>query len=343
MQRPPRKVLCLIAALTAALSPLSAQDASPVDIAQLLQALRSLRESQASQIKTLKQRALQEVQAAAASGPAAAAAWQEAVRVTQMEGASKEGAQLRAWKEQEGEALKEKESQNAARLFYMWLGITLQRSSGVAVKDLLPAITQYTRELAADQQAMEVFEERLKRDKEAAATMKSPNAKEKTKDEAAAKRMHDEILRRGLAGSPPVLAMKIAEHLRIQNWEGSPGNLDGIFENIVLPELRNQRDPRLLEYWDQKIRKESEAVAKAKLAFETEKFLQVRRPELAWRRAQDVLALGQRNKAIGDMFNVIKTYPTHPSAGEWIGKLEQLLAPPSPGASAGGGEAPPAQ
>jgi hypothetical protein len=200
MQRPARKVLCLIAALSGALSPLSAQDAAPVDIAQLLQALRSLRESQASQIKSLKQRALQEVQAAAASGPAAAAAWQEAVRVTQMDGASKEGAQLRAWKDQEGEALKEKESQNAARLFYMWLGITLQRSSGVAVKDLLPAITQYTRELAADQQAMEVFEERLKRDKEAAATMKSPNAKEKTKDEAAAKRMHDEILRRGWRG-----------------------------------------------------------------------------------------------------------------------------------------------
>lgn len=346
MQRPLSHALALIAGLTGALSSVSAQDAPPVDIAQLLQALRSLRETQTNQIKSLKQRALRDVQAAAASGPAAATAWQEAVRLTQMEGASKEGAQLRAWKDQEGEALKEKESQNAARLFYMWLGITLQRSSGVAVKDLLPAITQYTRELTADQQAMEIFEERLKRDRETAATSKSPNAKDKTKDEAAAKRMHDEILGRGLAGSPPVLAMKIAEHLRIQNWEGNPGNLDGIFENIVLPELRNQRDPRLVEYWDQKIRKESEAVAKAKLAFETERFLQVRRPELAWKRAQDVLALGQRNKAIGDMFNVIKTYPTHPSAGEWIGKLEQLLAPPSPGAVAGGvggTEAPTAQ
>jgi hypothetical protein len=346
MQRPLSKAFAVIAALTGALSSLSAQDASPVDIAQLLQALKSLRETQANQIKSLKQKALQEVQAAASSGPAAAAAWQEAVRLTQIEGGTKEGAQLRAWKDQEGEALKEKESQNAARLFYAWLGITLQRSSGVSVKDLMPTILQYTRELTADQQAMEVFEERLKRDREVATTSKSSNAKEKTKDETAAKRMHDEILRKGLAGSPPVLAMKIAEHVRIQNWEGNPGNLDGIFEAIVLPELRNQRDPRLLEYWDGKIRRESEAVAKAKLAYETEKFLQVRRPELAWKRAQDVLVLGQRNKAIGDMFNVIRTYPTHPSAGEWIGKLEELIAPPSPGAAAGGAggaEVPPAQ
>src|SRR5215204_3921060 len=89
-------------------APLPAQqDAPPPDISQMLQLLKSLKDQQAQQIKTTKQRALQEAQAAAASPSAASTAWVEAIRQTQFEGAEKEGAQFRDWREKEGQAFTE--------------------------------------------------------------------------------------------------------------------------------------------------------------------------------------------------------------------------------------------
>jgi hypothetical protein len=108
-----------------------------------------------------------------------------------------------------------------------------------------------------------------------------------------------------------------------------PGNVDGIFQKIILPELRAQHDPRLLEYWDMKIKREGEAAARSRLAFDADRFNQIRRPELLWNRAEDELALGQRGKAINDMFNVIKANPAHPSASAWVSKLETVIAPPT--------------
>ncbi len=324
--RPHLVAFSLAALLAAPLARAQQQDAPPVDTAQLLQALKSMREQQAAQMKALRLKAASAVQSAAASGAAAAAAWEEAVKQTQFNGADHEAATFRDWKEKEGDALKEPEVQNAARLYFVWLGITLQRSAGGVVKDMLPQIVQFTKEVTADAIAMDAFDEKMKREKE----RRSANAKEKVKDDAVARRMHDQILRKGLAGSPPVQAMKISDYVNVGKWEGAAGNVDGIFNNIILPELRAERDPRLLEYWDMKIKREGEVAAKSKLAFDSDKFTQVRRPELAWAKAQDEALIGQRNRAISDMFTLIKNYPAHPNAAEWIGGLEALLVPAQP-------------
>ena len=123
------------------------QDAPAPDISQILQTLRSLRDQQLLQIKAAKEKALRDAQAAAATGSAAAAAWEEAVRQVQFEGAPKEGAAFREWKAKEGDALSEKEAQSAAQLFFRWLALTLQRSLGTPIRELLPAVVQYTKDL----------------------------------------------------------------------------------------------------------------------------------------------------------------------------------------------------
>jgi hypothetical protein len=102
--------------------------------------------------------------------------------------------------------------------------------------------------------------------------------------------------------------------------------VDGIFTSIVLPELRAQKDPRVLEYWDMKLRTGAEEATRNKLEFEAGKFNTVTRPQLLWQRAQDMVLIGQRNRGISEMFNLVKTYPTHPNATGWVGSLEQLLA-----------------
>jgi len=47
------------------------------------------------------------------------------------------------------------------------------------------------------------------------------------------------------------------------------------------------------------------------------------------------LNLGQKNRGVTEMFNLIKTYPTHPDADDWIAKLENILLPPAPAAPPG--------
>src|SRR3954470_366223 len=122
-------------------------------------------------------------------------------------------------------------------------------------------------------------------------------------------------------------AQQAADDTPQPTWEGTPGNFDGLYLNILLPEMRNQKDIRLLEYWDNKIKREGEAATRSQKTFEIDKFNQVRRPSLIWSRDQDLLRVGQKNRAIADMFAQIKAFPTHPDAPGWIAELELMLAP----------------
>jgi hypothetical protein len=317
----------LIIASSFAVPAALAQDGQAVDVGQMLQQLHQLREQQTTQIKAQKQSALQQVNAAAGSVERAVALWEDAVRTTQFDGVSKEATAFRNWREGEGEALKEHEAQNAVRLYFEWLSLTLQRSSGAKVKDLLPSIINYTKELAADQAAMENLDDTIKRERERAADKRGGGRKN---NDADVKKMHDSILHRGLGGSVVVQAMKLGDYVNVERWEQTPGNFDGIFEKIVLPELRLERDARVLEYWDTKIKREADAASKSKLDFERDKFNTVRLPNLLWRKAVDMSVLGFKNRAATEMFTLIKKYPTHPDASEWMSKLEEMLMPAAP-------------
>ena len=321
------------------------QDAPPPDLSQILQALRTLKGQQALQIKALKEKAYRDAQAAAASPSAAAAAWEEAVRQVQFEGAPKEGAAFREWKEKEGDALSDKECQTAAQLYFRWLALTLQRSNGATIRELLPAVVQYTKDLTSDEIAMEALTERIAKEAVLAQSGKH-GARDKRRDGQMTKRLHDQILR-SLAGSPPAKAMGIDEHLKVEQWEANPGNLDGIYTMIILPELRAMRDARVLDYWDMRIQREGEQAQKSKLAYNVEKFTQERRPALLWNKAGEYLHLGLKNRAIAEMFSLVKTYPQHPEAANWIGTLEATLMPSAApatsalGTSSGTAAAPP--
>ena len=113
----------------------------------------------------------------------------------------------------------------------------------------------------------------------------------------------------------------------VVNWENGPGNVNGIFQTIILPEFRAKKDPRLLEYWDMVLKKETERMADRTLDVEVREWTMERRPKLLWQRTQDVLLLGQRNRAIGEMFNIVKSFPYHPDAAGWLDQLETTLVP----------------
>jgi hypothetical protein len=332
-----RKIAALVLAGFACSSSLLAQqDGASVDPAQILKQLHSILDQQSGQIKTGKGAAIQQAAAAAGSSSTAVATWEEAVRNTQFEGAGHESTAFQAWKAGDGEAFKDREVQNALHLYFTWLQITLQRSSGAKVKDLLPAIINYAKELAADQAAMGALEEAAKREKEMNVNkvpVRGPKAKGGN-DLGEIKAIHDNILKKQLAGSIYVQWQRLMEWVAMEKWEGTPGNFDGIYENVVLPELRDERDPHLLDYWDMMMQKTADEANRSKLAFDVDKYNNLVVPTLLWGKYSDMLILGQKSQAFNGMLSLIKKYPTHPDSKDWISQLETFLSPPPAAAAA---------
>ena len=346
------------------------QDAQPMDVKQLIEALKLLREQNETGIKARKQQAYTRVMAAAASGSTAVAFWKEAVKEVQFDGASHQGSKLSEWRDGDGDALSSKECQTAVRLHLYWLGLSLQHAMGTETKAMLQNVIDFTKQVRAEDEAMIKFDNALERAKE------RKDRKDLVEDQVI-KRVHQQIFRTGVGGSPVARWLQLGDLLGADakrraggkngevraaaprpegapaesggGWEYTPGNVDGIFNAIVLPEFRVNKDPRLLEYWDLKIKTEGERVAEKKLDVEQRDWTQVNLPNLQWARAQDVMLLGQKNRAIGEMFRLVKGFPQHPSTASWISSLEGLIlaaaapaavAPIPPAAPAGGVVAP---
>jgi len=325
-----------------ACSPASfAQDLAPTDAAKLLKDLNSVLEQQSGPLKAGKDAAIQQIGGAAANSATAVALWEEAVRITQFEGAGHESQAFQAWKAGDGQAFKETDVLNALHLYFSWLQITIQRSSGAKLKDLLPAIVNYTKELSADQAAMAALEEAAKREKEMNPG-KQPvrGAKPRGVDLAEIKAIHDSIMKRPLGGSIYVQWQKFTEWVNLEDWEGTPGSFDGIYEKIVLPEMRAQRDPHLLDYWDMMLQKKADEANRSRLAFDVDKYNSVVVPGLLWGKYTDMIVLGQKSQAYANMLSLIKKYPAHPDVKDWVAQFKDSLSPKSTPATAAPAPAP---
>ena len=92
-----------------------------------------------------------------------------------------------------------------------------------------------------------------------------------------------------------------------------------------LQQQRKDKDQRVITYWDNKIKIATEVMSESKRAFDIDQFNAIHRPELLWSRAKDLIAIGQRNRGIGEMFTIVKTWPDHPENAAWIQKIEDIL------------------
>lgn len=280
--------LCIAFSTTA----VAAEDGPPVDVKTMIETLHKLKEKQEVSAKTQLARVVGDFYHAASSNAAAIDFYEEAIRSTQFQGQSRENAQFRDWKKKEADKLKSPEMQTAARLHLNYLALTLQRANGAKIEDLMPQLIGYTSQIL-----------------DPGPMLDQPLMKQKITDSVFVKWY---AIDSQLAG--------------LEKWEMSPGNADGIFEKSILPYLREKKDSRLLSYWDEKIQREATLATNSRLAFNSESFNQVRRPALMWSRAQDMIVLGQRNRALAEMFALVKNNPGHPEVGNWIEHLQQLLS-----------------
>jgi hypothetical protein len=263
----------------------------------MLANLADLKQKNADSSQSSLTQAINDFTAAAADDNGALDFYAEAVRVTEFVGQPREQMAFHDWKKSEMGKL----NAGAIRAVLRYTVLSLQRAAGATDAQIFPPLLAYAQETAQD---LPTFGDQ-------------------------------QILRSPVSDNIFAKWYNVGSRLGgMEKWEPEPGNIEGMYQKLLLPVMRQNRDPRILQYWDDKIFAEKEAASMAAAAFNTDRFNQNRRPFLLWSRAEDEVAIGMRDQGINDMYNVVKAFPAHPDAGKWIAELQGLLSPPPPPAAA---------
>jgi hypothetical protein len=309
------RVLPVLAISSLLGSSLIAQTAPPIDAKSMLASLQDIKQKAADSARSQLVQTISDFTAASADDGAALNFYLEAVRVTRFVGQPHEDTAFHDWKKEQMAKLKPAAIRTALR----YTTLSLQRAAGATDDQIFPVLLAYAEDTAAVLPALA-----------------------DTEGDRRGGGDDQEILRQPVGDNIFARWYNIGGQLgTLENWEPVPGNIDGIYEKILLPVMRKNRDPRILRYWDDKIMAEKGKAAVATAAFSTDRFNLTRRPSLLWSRAEDEVAIGMRDRGITDMYNLVKAFPAHPDAGKWIPELEDLLtstettggATPAPGGS----------
>ena len=284
-------------------SSLQAQTVQQLDAKSILANLQQMRAKHVQSAQAQVAQTIRDFSSASATPEAAIAFYLQAVQVTQFAGDSRQGTEMHDWRKKEAERLKSPALANALRTCLSYMTLSMQRVAGATDDKLLPALLNYT-----------------------------------AQTETMLPTMSDQVvIRQPVSGNIFSRWYGFGGQLGgLQDWEPVPGNIEGIYTAAILPVMRRNRDPRILQYWDRKIARANAEAATAK-AFDADVISNTRKPELFWGRAEDMLLIGQRGPAISEMYTVIKNFPNHPNAGKWMDELQGILTAPAAPASSGMG------
>ncbi|MDD5349151.1 MAG: hypothetical protein PHQ12_02965 [Chthoniobacteraceae bacterium] len=298
-----------------------ADDAPPVDLKGLIQTLKEIKTKRSTSEKSFEMKLEQDFRASSSSNSAAISFYDRAAQAVQ---GDKVRPDLAEWEKSEA-------AQNAARLHVSYLLLTLQRAQGATTKQLEPAIMAHINALTAAGSKDETIQHRRDREQELKeAGFRQPNIKGKPGPAHEPLFWDQELIKQSVKNSVFVQWYGISKMLDgAKEWEFAPGNVDGMYQNTLLPYYRQNKDPRIIAYWDNKMQQEMQD-ASQNGTFKADQFNNVRRPQLVWKRALDMIAIGLRNRGMGDMVTLVKSYPDHPDLPDWISQLETMVADAAP-------------
>jgi len=279
------------------------QDVPAPNAESLLREIEAMAGKQ-KEAKLLEKKALLgAVQAAAMNGVAAVNFYEKAVEEVQFAGKKDKVATFTDWKKANADLLRSKEMQTALLLHLKYLSMALQRKGMENPAAMIPSVMEYVNELVAADKLL-------------------ADPKRKSKEP-------DKLLDQPLAQSVFSQWMKLAQWLPEDKvWEPKPGDVAGILEKNVRLLLREKKDPQLLQTWDLQLKIEADRRTEARSEYEIDKFNTTTRPTLLFKRAQDMVLLGQPNRGVGEMVAVLRANPSHPDFATWLAEVRKLLSPP---------------
>lgn len=280
------------------------QDAPPVDPSAILRELDAVEKNGNEAFQANRQAAARKIQAVISSPSSARDLYEQAVQALQFEGRRDDTAAFKDWKKDRAEALRSNEMQTALLLHLNYLLLSLQRTDAPdsALEQFAKSSIAYAREMSA---ASELF-----------AKQNNPPAFQTD--------LLGQSLKSGMIARWLNLGSLLPDE---QAWELTPGNLAGIFDKNVRGILREKKSPILLETWDIQLKIEADRATGTHLQHVADQFNNVRRPQLQFERARDMVLLGMNNRAITEMLALAKAYPRHPDLPQWSAEIRALLKP----------------
>ena len=300
--------------------PARAQDDKPVDLKVLMATLKQIKDKRALSEKAMEVKAVEDFRAAASSNAAAIAFYQGVAAATGGDG-----------KNRRPEWAKSEAAGNAARLHLNYLLLTIQRAAGATTKQLEPALMAHIVGLNAAGAGDAAI---LVRREESAKGGYMPSGRKRVPDHEPTFSEQD-LMKQDVSSSIFVKWYGIQRMLEgAKDWETNFGDVDGIYQKTLLPYYRQKRDPLAVAYWETKIQQEAQRATSSNEAVKIDKFNAVRRPQLLWKRAGEMVSIGQRNRGMNEMLNWVRTFPDHPDLADWISSMEGMIAENTPPAIA---------
>ena len=315
-------------------SSLEAQYQPPVDAKTMLYNLDQLQSKQAKASASQMAQALSDFSAASGDDASALSFYEQAIYVTRYQGRPNEQTDFNDWKKRVTD--ENRLSPFAIRTCLLYMTISLQRLDGATNDQSVTALLSY---IDTARQMLDSVDAQG-----AAAVANGGNGA--NGDNGQGQRGRGMRGRQAQAGQMPVIDREIIDTSidsnvfatwynlgdelgKIQNWEKTPADLDGVAEKFLLPTLRKARDRRLIQYWNDKITWETNQASKSTTPFAVNNFNQTKLPKLMWSRAEDLVIVGYRDQGLTQMYQIIKQYSDQPDAGGWITELKGLLSNPA--------------
>jgi hypothetical protein len=288
--------LLVLLAMTPACFCLHAQtpDGPPVNVNSVLAALDKVKKQQQGDIKSTEKTLAQTLMTYASSPSDALTYYMDAIIATQFDGQNHESKEIQDWKKRHEPEMKDPNFKDALCLHLMYLSLSISHDAGVKTKDLLPSLIDYTQKVLANEAGLAGQE----------ALMETP-----------------------LSKSLFVNSLQIEQYVTDNaTWELVPIRVDGIYNKVILPEYRLEKNAAgIFQYWDAKILREETAAENLKRPLEIKKFNEVTKPALEWQRTEEYVALGLKNTAITHMLAIIQENKYHPDAPAWIDEVEKMV------------------
>ncbi len=256
-----------------------------------------------AELATLRQRAQMETEAelrtvknrleeALSSDVQLVQLYTDAVRTTEFRGLKNGTSLFLEWRKKNETSLQSPETRAAIRQHIEYLLLTLKALSGVKRDVLMENLFGYAARLDQEQRI---------------------------------DRSHPLLARSFVVTSP--IARLFAIGAPKGEWIAEAGNTSAMFDRLILPWMREKKDPRLLDYWKYRIQTEQSRATADRVEFRADTFEKIDLPRLRWSQAKDTALLGNEAAAFRQMIDILRSLPTHPDFESWSEELEKKLAP----------------
>lgn len=280
------------------------QDVAPPNVDAILREIEALELKQKQGKLTTRNAILSQVQAASINGAAAASFYTQAVEEVNFKGKKDKVEAFIAWKKAHSDLLRSKEMQTALLLHLKYLLMAMQRKDLEKPEVQLPAIMAYLNELISSD---DLF-----------ANQKPPTDETRS------------LLDKPLNQSVFAQWLRLGEWLPDDKvWESQPGDIPGILEKNVRTVMREKKDPQLIQTWDLEMKVEADRITANRSDHQADRFNTVTRPRLQFKQSQDMIEIGQPNRALNEMIMLVRTYPSHQDFPSWVEKIRELIMPAS--------------